>query len=48
MLSASVGEINGEQTVQVFRIADLEPGATPTPMTSFTLGALRRKLRLLA
>jgi len=30
MLSASVGEINGEQTVQVFRIADLEPGATPT------------------
>ncbi len=39
MLSASVGEINGEQTVQVFRIADLEPGATPTPMASFALGS---------
>ena len=39
MLSASMGEINGDQSVQVFRIADLTPGATPTPMASFSLGS---------
>lgn len=37
MLSASVGEINGDQSVQVFRIADLGRG-TPTPVASFSLG----------
>jgi len=38
LLSASVGEINGDQSVQVFRIADLQIGATPAPVASFSLG----------
>jgi len=38
MLSMSVGEINGDQSVQVFNIADLAPGATPTPTHTFSLG----------
>ncbi|MBS0411327.1 MAG: PD40 domain-containing protein, partial [Proteobacteria bacterium] len=33
LLSASVGEVNGEQTVQVFRIADLGPDE-PTPIAT--------------
>lgn len=37
LLSASVGEASGEQSVQVFRIADLLAGASE-PMTRFTLG----------
>lgn len=37
LLSASVGEANGEQSVQVFRIADLLAGVD-TPMTRFALG----------
>ena len=38
LLSASVGEIDGEQTVQVFRISDLMAGL-PAPLTQFSLGA---------
>ncbi len=38
LLSASVGEINGEQSVQVFRTADLLRGGDE-PITRFTLGA---------
>jgi hypothetical protein len=38
LLSASMGEINGDQSVQVFRISDLIPGVEPTPITSFSLG----------
>lgn len=38
LLSASVGEVSGEQSVQVFRIADLLAGASE-PMTRFTLGS---------
>jgi len=38
MLSMSVGEINGDQSVQVFNIADLTPGLTPTPIAAFNLG----------
>jgi hypothetical protein len=37
MLSASVGEVSGEQSVQVFRIADLMRGGT-TPIAQFSLG----------
>jgi hypothetical protein len=33
LLSASVGEVNGDQTVQVFRIADLGPDE-PTPIAT--------------
>jgi hypothetical protein len=38
MLSASVGEINGEQTVQVFRLQDLQDGLV-TPTAQFNLGS---------
>lgn len=38
LISASVGEVNGEQSVQVFRIADLLAGGTE-PVTRFDLGA---------
>lgn len=38
LLSASVGEVNGDQSVQVFRTADLMAGTT-APMTRFDLGA---------
>lgn len=38
MLSASVGEINGDQTVQVFRTADLLAGGGD-PVDNFSLGA---------
>ena len=38
MLAASVGEISGEQSVQVWRIADLLAGSAE-PMARFTLGA---------
>jgi hypothetical protein len=40
MLSMSVGEINGDQSVQVFRTADLELnlGAEPAPIARFSLG----------
>jgi hypothetical protein len=38
MLSASVGEVSGEQSVQVWRIADLLAGGAE-PMARFTLGA---------
>lgn len=38
LLSASVGEVNGEQSVQIFRIADLLAGATQ-PIARFDLGA---------
>jgi hypothetical protein len=37
MLAMSVGEINGEQSVQVFRTADLMGGVV-TPMATFSLG----------
>jgi len=37
LLSASVGEVNGDQSVQVFRVADLQ-GETPEPMVRFSLG----------
>jgi hypothetical protein len=37
MLSMSVGEVSGEQSVQVFRIADLLAGGT-TPLAQFSLG----------
>jgi hypothetical protein len=30
MLAASIGEINGDQSVQVFSMADLTPGIAPT------------------
>jgi hypothetical protein len=39
LLSASVGEVNGDQSVQVFRIADLMTGAPPAPIASFSMGA---------
>lgn len=39
LLSASIGEINGDQSVQVFRTNELTPGATPIPIASFTLGS---------
>jgi hypothetical protein len=38
MLAASVGEINGEQTVQVFRLQDLQDGLV-TPTAQFNLGS---------
>jgi hypothetical protein len=38
LLSASVGEINGDQSVQVFRIEDLMTGLAQ-PAASFSLGA---------
>ena len=38
LLSASVGEVNGDQSVQVFRIADLLAGSAE-PMARFDLGA---------
>ncbi|MGQ0532102.1 MAG: YncE family protein [Caulobacteraceae bacterium] len=38
MLSASVGEVNGDQSVQVFRIADLLAGLSE-PTARFSLGA---------
>jgi hypothetical protein len=38
LLSASVGEANGEQSVQIFRIADLIAGGSE-PMARFDLGA---------
>src|SRR5690606_30047037 len=38
MLSMSVGEINGDQSVQVFNIADLAAGLTPAPIATFSLG----------
>ncbi len=37
LLSASVGEVNGDQTVQVFRIADLGPDE-PTPIATLKQG----------
>jgi hypothetical protein len=37
LLSASVGEVNGDQSVQVFRIEDLLAGEQ-TPVASFSLG----------
>ena len=38
MLAMSVGEINGDQSVQVFNTADLAPGSTPSPTAQFSLG----------
>ena len=38
LLSASVGEVNGEQSVQIFRVADLLAGASE-PAMRFDLGA---------
>lgn len=38
MLAMSVGEINGDQSVQVFNIADLTIGSTPMPTHTFSLG----------
>jgi len=38
MISASVGEVNGEQSVQVFRIEDLLAGVSE-PMARFSMGA---------
>src|SRR5690606_37313045 len=38
LLSASVGEVNGDQSVQVFRIDDLMAGTT-APIARFDLGA---------
>lgn len=38
MLAMSVGEINGDQSVQVFNMADLSVGSTPTPTHTFNLG----------
>jgi hypothetical protein len=38
MLATSVGEINGEQTVQVFRLQDLQDGLV-TPTSQFNLGS---------
>ena len=40
MLSMSFGEINGEQSVQVFRTADYDgSGTAPAPVAKLTLGA---------
>jgi hypothetical protein len=38
MLSASFGEINGEQSVQVFHLAELQAGVEPQAFAHFTLG----------
>ncbi len=38
MLAMSVGEINGDQSVQVFNTADLTAGAALTPISTFSLG----------
>jgi len=38
MLSASVGEVDGKQSVQVFNLADME-SETPAPLARFELGA---------
>src|SRR5262249_38597542 len=37
MLSASVGEVDGHQSVQVFHLADMSSDA-PQPITNFALG----------
>ena len=38
LLSASVGEVNGQQSVQVFRLAELAPDSDPQPIAHFEMG----------
>jgi len=39
LLSASVGEINGDQWVRVFRLADISNDGEPTPIAQFKQGS---------
>ncbi len=39
LLSASVGEVNGDQSVKVWRIADLLAGVEQTPVATLALGS---------